>query len=191
MGDDLRHRCGNCEGIDPDTCMTRDPKGDRARRYAEAIAARFTEPVYRSDRDGENEWVENPEPADRIDQTPYVMVTAGDGHRSFWTPSCAELGEVVAAVRDEELEHVRQRATKFYNDVGRAVAERDEWRERAERAEQRAERFRDLYSKRYGAIEQVRHVCQKAKKRKNAPGMWLVAEQVLAALDDTTEPDRG
>ncbi|MGA4989908.1 hypothetical protein [Nonomuraea bangladeshensis] len=83
---------------------------DLRQRYAEALAAKFTEPVYRCDRDGENEWVENPEPADRIGQTPYVMVTAGDGCRSFWTPSCAELAEVVAAVRDEEMDSLRARA---------------------------------------------------------------------------------
>ncbi|SET50178.1 hypothetical protein [Nonomuraea wenchangensis] len=81
---------------------------DLRQRYAEALAAKFTEPVYRCDRDGENERVEKPEPADRIGQTPYVMVTAGDGCRSFWTPSCAELAEVVAAVRDEEMERLRE-----------------------------------------------------------------------------------
>ncbi|HEY9369925.1 hypothetical protein [Streptomyces sp.] len=80
---------------------------DLRQRYAEALAAAFTEPVYRCDRDGENERVEKADPADRIDQTPYVMITAGDGCRSFWTPSCAELAEVVAAVRDEEMEQLR------------------------------------------------------------------------------------
>lgn len=85
---------------------------DLRQRYAEALAAKFTYPVYRCDKDGENEWVENPEPADRVEQTPYVMFTAGDGNRSFWTPTCTELSEVVAAVRDEEMTALRERAEK-------------------------------------------------------------------------------
>lgn len=77
---------------------------DYRQRVAEAIAAKFT---YRCDRDGENERVENPEPADRIDQTPYVRVTAGDGCRSFWTPTCAELADAIVAVRDQDAETLR------------------------------------------------------------------------------------
>ncbi|MFI7125964.1 hypothetical protein ACIBQ1_09740 [Nonomuraea sp. NPDC050153] len=41
MPDDLRHRCDNCEGIDPDSCLMRDPKDDLRQRYAEAILARL------------------------------------------------------------------------------------------------------------------------------------------------------
>ncbi|MFI7113984.1 hypothetical protein ACIBK9_47240 [Nonomuraea sp. NPDC050227] len=106
---------------------------DLRHRYAEALAAKFTEPVYRSDRDGENEWVENPEPADRIDQTPYVMVSAGDGCRAFYTPSCAELAEVVAAVRDEELE-------RLHAVLARVRAQAAEWAQLAERGDPCAER---------------------------------------------------
>lgn len=80
---------------------------DYRQRVAEAIAAKFTYPAHRCDRDGENERVENAEPADRIDQTPYVMVTAGDGCRSFYTPTCAELANVVADVRDQDVETLR------------------------------------------------------------------------------------
>lgn len=80
---------------------------DYRQRVAEAIAAKFTYPVYHCDRDGENERVENAEPADRIDQTPYVMVAAGDGCRSFWTPTCVELANVVADVRDQDAETLR------------------------------------------------------------------------------------
>lgn len=119
MGDDLRHR------------------------YAEALAAKFTYPVYRSDRDGENERVDNAEPADRIDQSPYVMSTAGDGCRSFWTPTCAELGEVVAAVRDEELEQLKDDALGVVAD---AAEELQMWRERAETAELRVARVRATFS---------------------------------------------
>jgi len=120
---------------------------DLRRRYAEALAAKFTYPVYRCDKDGENEWVENPEPADRVEQTPYIMVSAGDGNRSFWTPTCTELAEVVAAVRDEELETVRRdlaeanvtltelAPAKDRSDEDRLRKERNEWRERAEKAE--------------------------------------------------------
>jgi hypothetical protein len=95
---------------------------DLRHRYAEAIAAKFTEPIYRCDPEGSNERVENAEPADRIDQTPYVMVTAGDGFRSFWTPTCAELGEVVAAVRDEEMETARKEVARLAAAVGRGQA---------------------------------------------------------------------
>ncbi|MFI7125965.1 hypothetical protein ACIBQ1_09745 [Nonomuraea sp. NPDC050153] len=39
-------------------------------------------------------------------------------------------------------------------------------------------------------IAQVRAVCYKAMAEKDAPGMWLVAQQVLAVLDDTAGEDR-
>lgn len=74
----------------------------------EAIAAKFTSPVHRCDKWGETEWVENPEPADRVDQSPRIVFTAGDGHPSFRTPTCAELGEAVAVFRDEEVERLRE-----------------------------------------------------------------------------------
>lgn len=135
-----------------------DQGADLRQRVAEAIAEKFTYPVHRCDRDGENERVENAEPADRIDQTPYVMGTAGDGCRSFWTPTCAELAEVVAAVRDEEMYRLRQETASLFigadpsrvaagkrivDSLTRLVgierddarADRDRWRERAERAE--------------------------------------------------------
>jgi hypothetical protein len=50
------------------------------------------------------------------------------------------------------------------------------WRERAETAE--------------SAIAHVRHVCHQAMAEPDAPGMWLVAQRVLAALDDT-KPETG
>lgn len=98
--------------------MERD---DYRQRCAEVLAAKFTEPRYRCDRDGENEWVENPEPADRIDQTPRVVFTAGDGHPSVRTPTCAELAEAIAAVRDQDAETLR--------------SENEDLRKRAELAE--------------------------------------------------------
>lgn len=90
---------------------------DLRQRYAEALAAKFTQPIPRCDKWGENEWVENPEPADRVGQVPVVMFIAGDGRPSFRMPTCAELAEAVAGTRDAEL---------------------DSWRERAEQAERRA-----------------------------------------------------
>jgi hypothetical protein len=101
---------------------------DYRQRVAEALAVRFTYPVYRCDRDGENERVEHADPADRIDQTPYVMVTAGDGCRSFWTPTCAELADAIVAVRDQDAETLR--------------SENEELRKRAELAEAEVVRLR-------------------------------------------------
>lgn len=54
--------------------------------------------------------------------------------------------DAVMAVRDEEMERLRARATKFYDAIGRAVAERDEWRERAETAERESEDRRLAYN---------------------------------------------
>lgn len=43
------------------------------------------------------------------------------------------------------------------------------WRERAETAE--------------NAVARARDVCHKAMAEKDAPGQWLVAQRVLAAID--------
>lgn len=117
--------------------------------------------------------------------------------------------DAVMAVRDEELERLRSRVgwhgecvpiTKWAEELRdklnaagqreQALAECNGWRERAETAGREAERMRVLFLQRCSAIERVRHVCREAKARKNAPGMWLVAEQVLAALD-SQDTDRG
>ena len=83
---------------------------DLRQRYAEALAAKFTRPIPRCDKWGENEWVENPEPADRVEQTVSVLYEASDGHLSIRFPTCMEVAEVVAAVRDEDLQAWRERA---------------------------------------------------------------------------------
>ena len=114
---------------------------DLRQRYAEALAAKFTEPIYRSDKWGNNEWVENPEPADRIEQTPRIVFTAGDGHPAFRMPSCTELGEVVAAVRDEELERLRLIAKVNYG-LYRSAHEEAEI---AAATVARVRRLRDVY----------------------------------------------
>jgi hypothetical protein len=86
---------------------------DLRQRYAEALAAKFTSPIPRCDKWGENEWVESPEPADRVEQVPIVMLIAGDGRPSFRMPTCTELAEVVAAVRDDELQQLRARVAEM------------------------------------------------------------------------------
>lgn len=182
---------------------------DIRRRYAEALAAKFTEPIYRSDKWGENEWVENPEPADRIDQTPYVMVTAGDGRRSFWMPTCAELGEVVAAVRDEELEQLREEnaalligadpsrvnaGKKIVDSLTRlarierddARADRDSWRERAYAAEAKTTVVR-MMARQWVVADRM---TGDAASPDDAV-LTDVGRELLAALDDTPGPDRG
>jgi hypothetical protein len=133
---------------------------DLRRRYAEAIAAKFTYPTYRSDRDGENERVENPDPADRIDQTPYVMVTAGDGCRSFWTPSCAELAEVVAAVRDEELERLRRQVADYEEAIcwGTTCLEHARLLTECRRQEERAEKAEHCAATAEATISRVRQL---------------------------------
>lgn len=87
-----------------------------------------------------------------------------DAIRACGPLSVTKVLYAVMAVRDDELESPRQRA---------------------ETAEQDATRMRALFLERCGAIERVRHVCRHARAKKDAPGMWLVADQVLAALDDT------
>jgi hypothetical protein len=101
------------------------------------------------------------------------VFTAGDGHPSFWTPSCLELADAVVAVRDSELERLRQAArivtgNRWYE----RLAEAEAWRERAETAE--------------NAVERARHVCHKAMAEKDAPGQWLVAQKVLAAIEGSS-----
>jgi hypothetical protein len=125
---------------------------DLRQRYAEALAAKFTQPIPRCDKWGENEWVENPEPADRVGQVPVVMLIADDGRPSFRMPTCAELAEAVAGTRDEELERLRTIEAEVPAMVqkirglqialneetsARMASGRDaaEWRERAEKAE--------------------------------------------------------
>lgn len=88
------------------------PDGGARQRYAEALAARFTEPRYRCDRYGENEWVENPEPSDRVDQSLTVHYVADDGYPAFRMVTCNEAAEVCAAVRDVELEIVQARIAR-------------------------------------------------------------------------------
>ncbi|MET9339254.1 hypothetical protein [Nonomuraea sp. NPDC003804] len=80
--------------------------------------------------------------------------------------------------RDEELEQLRRELI-----VQRASARglRDA-RDRSARyaAEQRARA-----EKAEAAVARARAVCHKAMAEKDAPGMWLVAQQVLAAIDNT------
>jgi hypothetical protein len=123
--------------------------GDYRQRVAEAIAAKFTYSVYRCDRDGENERVENPESADRIDQTPYVMVTAGDGCRSFWTPTCAELADAIVAVRDQDAETLR--------------SDNEDLRKRAELAEADARHLRTK-------VSQIEPEIARLRDNANRPG---------------------
>ncbi|MEV0616153.1 hypothetical protein AB0I81_22760 [Nonomuraea sp. NPDC050404] len=95
--------------------------------------------------------------------------------------------EIKLAGEVERFAFVLQRVGKLTPHEARqkAETERDEWRERTETAERDVARLRALFLERCGAIERVRHVCQKAKAKRDAPGMWLVAGQVLAALDAT------
>ncbi|MFD9939782.1 hypothetical protein ACFWYW_04020 [Nonomuraea sp. NPDC059023] len=51
-------------------------------------------------------------PADRVEHPVSVVYTADDGHPSIRVATCMEVAEVVAAVRDEALEALRQRAEK-------------------------------------------------------------------------------
>lgn len=81
--------------------------------------------------------------------------------------------------RDRAMESARQNGVKY-------EAAKQRWYEQQDRAED-AEKERDEWRER---VEKARAVCYKAMAEKDAPGMWLVAQQVLAALDDTKEiPD--
>ncbi len=162
---------------------------DLRQRYAEALAAKFTYPVYRCDRDGENERVEKPDPADRIDQTPYVVGVASEGYRAFWTPTCAELAEVIAAVRDEELKQARKavrRAEGSENYMAKHLAIQDN----------RVRGFRSEAAKQRKRAEKVEAANTRARDRLDA----LIAAGFGATTDtlrelrsalDNQEPDRG
>lgn len=80
---------------------------DTRQRYAEALAAKFTESLPRYDRKTDTDWIDKPEPADRVDFTMSVSFIAGDGDPAWRMVTCNEAAEVCAAVRDEELERLR------------------------------------------------------------------------------------
>lgn len=89
--------------------------------------------------------------------------------------------DAVMAVRDEELERLRVRATNFYDAIGRAVAERDEWRERAETARSLAE---ELKAEAEQGLKTSVIDSQRAAWKTQAH----VAGLFLAALDDSQSP---
>lgn len=194
---------------------------DLRQRYAEALAAKFTSPIPRCDKWGENEWVENPEPADRVGQVPIVMLTAGDGRPSFRMPTCTELAEAVAAERDEELERLRmdarvgatdrrinselrQEITRLQINAERDVCSgcmlREEARDRAmESARQNGVKYEQAKQRWYEEQERAEKAeAANARTRERldaliAAGFGAVGDTLreLRAALDGQEPDRG
>lgn len=85
--------------------MTSD---DLARQYAEALAAKFTQPVHRYDRKTDTETIVGEHPADRVDRTLTVTFIASDGYPASRVVTCMEAAEVCAAVTNDEAERLRR-----------------------------------------------------------------------------------
>jgi hypothetical protein len=139
--------------------------------YAEALAAKFTEPVYRYDRKTGREWVENPEPADRVGESLLVRFIAPDGGPAFRAVTCEEAAEVCADVRDAELEQLRARVAE----LEATPVDWDAQRRRADQAE--------------AAIARVRRLCDLTIAVSIRAGAIDQARDTLAALDGEVSRD--
>ncbi|RCG31921.1 hypothetical protein DQ384_05090 [Sphaerisporangium album] len=143
---DVEH--GPCDG-DSVECTTDAARGQielaqqqRRRWYAEALAAKFTEPTSRYDRMTDTETVEGATPAERVDRQMRVRFLAGDGHPSFTGVTCTEAAEVCAAVRDDALAELRAQAAfekhrgdTFAGDLQFLELQHRGWKALAEQAE--------------------------------------------------------
>lgn len=98
-------------------------------RYAEALAAVFTRPIPRHDRKAGADWIDKPNPADRVDSTMSVRFIAGDGAPAFRMVTCMEAAEVCAAVRDTELDEARRERDALAVHLARAEAALDRVRD--------------------------------------------------------------
>jgi hypothetical protein len=132
--------------------------GDLRRPFAEALAQAFTRPMPKLVKGRPTDEIADPHPGDRVDRTMSVQFTAPDGYPSFRMVTCMEAAEVCAAVRDEEMAALRQEVEQLRvaasplkaAAAGRLVAsatslvriERNDARQRADRAEAHALRLR-------------------------------------------------
>jgi hypothetical protein len=131
---------------------------DLRQPFAEALAEAFTRPMPKLVKGRPTDEIADPHPGDRVDRTMSVQFTAGDGYPSFRMVTCMEAAEVCAAVRDEEMAALRQEVEQLRvaasplkaAAAGRLVAsatslvriERNDARQRADRAEAHALRLR-------------------------------------------------
>jgi hypothetical protein len=131
---------------------------DLRQPFAEALAEAFTRPMPKLVKGRPTDEIADPHPGDRVDRTMSVQFTAGDGYPSFRMVTCMEAAEVCAAVRDKEMAALRQEVEQLRvavnptktEAVTRLLAsatslvriERNDARQRADRAEAHALRLR-------------------------------------------------
>ena len=118
--------------VDRLRAMVLETSGDMWRKFAVALAARFTRPVPRMVKGRTTDELEDPLPADRIGRAMSTHWIASDGYPSFGMVTCAEAAEVCAGVRDEEVERLRAElagAVRAGDQLRAENAELREWRE--------------------------------------------------------------